>query len=106
LLSLIDFGINSLWIRNIKVASVEYATPLCTFWLDAALIGGIDAGVLNRGETEVWQAMGGQYLHCSKVFITFFTCARHGQMLRVSSPIQVLMAETVANPHYLSHLKS
>jgi hypothetical protein len=48
--SLIDAGINGLWISNIMSAGMEYDTLRRTFGPDLALIGGIDSGMLHLDE--------------------------------------------------------
>jgi hypothetical protein len=71
--SLIEAGINGLWISNISSAGMEYAALRRTFGSDVALIGGIDAGALSRDETAVQRAVeetvpplleSGHYLPC------------------------------------------
>jgi len=71
--SLIDAGINGLWISNIRSAGMAYPKLRRQFGPDIALIGGIDATALARDETAVRQAVlktvpelleGGHYLPC------------------------------------------
>ena len=70
---LIEAGINGLWISNIRNAGMEYAALRKTFGPDIALIGGIDAGALSRGQDAVRKTVektvlplleGGRYLPC------------------------------------------
>ena len=70
---LIEAGINGLWISNILDVGMEYAALRRTFGPDIALIGGIDAGALCRGENAVRETIeetvpqlleGGRYLPC------------------------------------------
>ncbi len=51
--SLLDAGINGLWISNIMNAGMEYGTLRRNFGSDLALIGGIDSGVLHLEEREM-----------------------------------------------------
>jgi len=71
--SLIEAGINGLWISNIQSAGMEYAALRRTFGPDVALIGGIDATALTRDEATVQRAVeetvpplleSGHYLPC------------------------------------------
>lgn len=71
--SLVDAGINGLWISNIGNSSMEYAQLRRTFGFDMALIGGIDSTALSRNEGAVRRAVeetvpplleGGHYLPC------------------------------------------
>ena len=71
--SLIEAGINGLWISNILSADMEYPELRRTFGPDVALIGGIDSGALSRDETAVRQTVeetvphlleSGHYLPC------------------------------------------
>jgi hypothetical protein len=71
--SLIEAGINGLWISNIRSAGMEYAALRRTFGLDVALIGGIDSGALSRDTAAVRRAVeetvpplleSGRYLPC------------------------------------------
>ena len=71
--SLINAGINCLWISNILSAGMEYNELRRTFGSDVALIGGIDSGALSRDETAVRRAVeetvlplleSGHYLPC------------------------------------------
>jgi uroporphyrinogen-III decarboxylase len=71
--SLIEAGINGLWISNIQSAGMEYATLRRTFGPDLALIGGIDSTALTRDEASVRRAVEetvhpllerGRYLPC------------------------------------------
>ena len=71
--SLINAGINGLWISNIRSAGMEYAKLRHRFGPEIALIGGIDATALARGETAVRKAVAetvpdllesGRYLPC------------------------------------------
>ena len=70
---LIDAGINGLWISNILDADMEYGALRRTFGPDLALIGGIDAGALNREEDVMIKTVretviplleSGRYLPC------------------------------------------
>lgn len=71
--SLIDAGINGLWISNIRSAGMEYRTLRRRFGPQVALIGGIDATALGQDETSVRRVVertvpplleGGRYLPC------------------------------------------
>lgn len=71
--SLLDAGINALWISNITSAGMEYRTLRRHFGPEVALIGGIDSTALLRGEAAVRQAVAetvppllsqGRYLPC------------------------------------------
>ena len=71
--SLIDAGINGLWISNIRSAGMEYPTLRRQFGPEVALIGGIDATALARDEAAVRKAVeetvpdlleSGHYLPC------------------------------------------
>lgn len=71
--SLIDAGINGLWISNIRSAGMEYQSLRRRFGPEIALIGGIDATALARDETAIRKAVretvpglldGGRYLPC------------------------------------------
>jgi len=71
--SLLDAGINGLWISNITSEEMEYSTLRREFGKDVALIGGIDATALNRGgeavrhtvETTVPPLLdSGRYIQC------------------------------------------
>jgi hypothetical protein len=71
--SLIDAGINALWISNIRSARMEYQRLRDRFGPQVALIGGIDATTLGRDEAAVRRAVeetvpplleGGRYLPC------------------------------------------
>ena len=71
--SLIDAGINGLWISNIHSAGMAYSRLRREFGADIALIGGIDAGALARDTSAVRRAIvetvpgllaGGRYLPC------------------------------------------
>lgn len=71
--SLIQAGINGLWISNIRSAGMEYAVLRRRFGPDIALIGGIDAGALAKDAGAVREAVsqtvpalleGGRYLPC------------------------------------------
>ena len=71
--SLIDAGINGLWISNIRSAGMEYPKLRRQFGSEIALIGGIDATALARGEAAVRKAVketvpdlleSGHYLPC------------------------------------------
>ena len=50
---LIDAGVNGLWISNIMTETMEYPNLRRQYGRDVALIGGIDATALNRGEEAV-----------------------------------------------------
>jgi hypothetical protein len=71
--SLIEVGINGLWISNIRSAGMEYPKLRRQFGSDIALIGGIDATALARDEAAVRKAVektvpelleSGHYLPC------------------------------------------
>ena len=71
--SLIDAGINGLWISNIQSAGMEYSRLRHIFGSDVALIGGIDSGVLTQDENTMCRAIektvlplleSGHYLPC------------------------------------------
>jgi len=71
--SLIDAGINGLWISNIRSADMEYTRLRQRFGNSVALIGGIDAGALAGDESAVRKAVedivpalleSGRYLPC------------------------------------------
>lgn len=71
--SLIDVGINGLWISNIHSAGMAYPRLRQRFGADIALIGGIDATTLTRDEAAIRKAVmetvpdlldGGRYLPC------------------------------------------
>ena len=71
--SLIDAGINGLWISNITSIGMGYHSLRSRFGPRVALIGGIDATALSRGETAVRKAVestvpplleSGRYLPC------------------------------------------
>lgn len=71
--SLIDAGINGLWISNIRSAGMEYPKLRRRFGSEVALIGGIDATALARDEAAVRKAVeetvpdlleSGRYLPC------------------------------------------
>lgn len=71
--SLIDAGINGLWISNIQSARMQYPELRHEFGADVALIGGIDSTALARDETAVRKAVeetvpglleSGHYLPC------------------------------------------
>jgi len=71
--SLLDAGVNCLWISNIMSARMEYSSLRREYGKDVALIGGIDCTALNRGEDAVRRAVeetvppllaGGRYLPC------------------------------------------
>ncbi|MCP4668699.1 MAG: hypothetical protein GY849_20335, partial [Deltaproteobacteria bacterium] len=51
--SLIEAGVNGLWISNIQSAGMEYKTLRQTFGPEIALIGGIDSGALAGDEADV-----------------------------------------------------
>jgi len=55
--SLIDAGINGLWISNIRSAGMAYAMLRRRFGPDIALIGGIDAGALAKDAAAVREAV-------------------------------------------------
>jgi len=71
--SLIDAGINCLWISNIRSTGMQYPALRRQFGSDIALIGGIDATALTRDEAAVRRTVeetvpilldGGRYLPC------------------------------------------
>ncbi len=71
--SLIDAGINGLWISNIRSAGMEYSKLRRQFGSEIALVGGIDATALARDEAAVRKAVkktvpdlleSGRYLPC------------------------------------------
>ena len=71
--SLIDAGINGLWISNIRGAGMQYRKLRRRFGSEVALIGGIDATALTRDASAVRKALretvpylleGGHYLPC------------------------------------------
>jgi uroporphyrinogen decarboxylase-like protein len=71
--SLIDAGINCLWISNIMSAGMEYDKLRRTYGTDVALIGGIDSTALSRDEAAIRSAVektvpslleSGHYLPC------------------------------------------
>jgi len=71
--SLINAGINALWISNIRSAGMEYPKLRRQFGPEVALIGGIDATALARDEAAVRKAVeetvpdllaSGHYLPC------------------------------------------
>ena len=71
--SFLDSGINGLWISNIMSERMEYSSLRREYGNDVALIGGIDATALSRGEAEVRKAVestvpplldSGRYLPC------------------------------------------
>ena len=71
--SLVEAGINALWISNIRSAGMQYARLRRRFGADIALIGGIDATALARDERAVREAVqetvpelleSGRYLPC------------------------------------------
>ena len=71
--SLIDAGINGLWISNIRSARMEYPKLRRRFGSEVALIGGIDSTALTRDEAAVRKAVeetvpdlleSGHYLPC------------------------------------------
>jgi uroporphyrinogen decarboxylase len=71
--SLIDAGINGLWISNIQSAGMEYHALRREFGPEIALIGGIDATALAESEGAVMDAVHrtvpallekGRYLPC------------------------------------------
>ena len=55
--SLIDAGINGLWISNIQSARMEYPKLRRQFGAEVALIGGIDSTALARDEAAVRKAV-------------------------------------------------
>ena len=71
--SLIDAGVNGLWISNIMSANMAYSKLRLEYGPDVALIGGIDATALSRDEAAVRCAVenmvpplleSGHYLPC------------------------------------------
>jgi len=71
--SLVDAGINCLWISNIMSVGVEYDILRRTYGKDVALIGGIDSTALSRDEASIRNAVektvpslleSGHYLPC------------------------------------------
>ena len=56
--SLIDAGINGLWISNIMTEAMEYQRLRREYGPEIALIGGIDSTALLRGEAAVRRAVG------------------------------------------------
>lgn len=70
--SLIEAGINGLWVSNIRSAGMEYPMLRRRFGPEIALIGGIDAGALVQDADAVHDAVaqavplldGGRYLPC------------------------------------------
>ena len=71
--SLMDAGINGLWISNIRSAGMEYLKLRRQFGSDVALIGGIDSTALARDKAAVRKAVeetvpvlleSGHYLPC------------------------------------------
>ncbi len=71
--SLIDAGINGLWISNIQSARMEYSKLRRQFGTEVALIGGIDSTALAQDEAAVQKAVeytvpglleSGHYLPC------------------------------------------
>jgi hypothetical protein len=70
---LLDAGVNGLWISNIMTEAMEYSNLRREYGRDVALIGGIDATALSRGEEAVRRAVEttvppllaeGRYLPC------------------------------------------
>ena len=70
---LLDAGVNTLWISNIMTPGMEYRNLRRRYGPELALIGGIDATALSRGEEAVRRAVeetvppllaGGRYLPC------------------------------------------
>ena len=57
--SLIDAGINGLWISNIRSARMEYIKLRQRIGPEVALIGGIDATALSGDEAAVREAVEG-----------------------------------------------
>jgi uroporphyrinogen-III decarboxylase len=57
--SLIDAGINGLWISNIRSARMEYSKLRREFGPEVALIGGIDTTALARDEAAVRRVVEG-----------------------------------------------
>ena len=71
--SLLDAGINGLWISNIMTEGMEYRNLRRQYGADIALIGGVDSRSLLRGEAAVREAVertvpplleSGRYLPC------------------------------------------
>jgi len=71
--SLIDAGINGLWISNIRSAGMKYSELRRQYGTEVALIGGIDSTALARDEAAVRKAVeetvpnlleSGHYLPC------------------------------------------
>jgi len=71
--SLLEAGINGLWISSISAAGVKYPALRRAFGKELALIGGIDAEALRRSEEEILRAVDetvpglleeGRYLPC------------------------------------------
>jgi hypothetical protein len=71
--SLLDAGINGLWISNIVSEEMEYSALRREYGGDVALIGGIDSTALTSGEDAVMRAVeetvpplleGGRYIPC------------------------------------------
>ena len=71
--SLVDAGINCLWISNIMNTGMKYEKLRRTYGNDVALIGGIDSTALSRDETAIRSAVeetvpplleSGHYLPC------------------------------------------
>ena len=71
--SLIEIGINGLWLSNIRSTGMEYAALRRTFGSDVALIGGIDSVSLSLDEAAMRRAVeetvpplleSGHYLPC------------------------------------------
>ena len=71
--SLIDAGINGLWISNIMTEGMEYRRLRREYGHEIGLIGGIDSTALLRGESAVRRAVeeivpplleSGRYLPC------------------------------------------
>lgn len=55
--SLIDAGVNGLWISNIRSAGMEYPKLRREFGSEVALIGGIDSTALSQDEAAVRRAV-------------------------------------------------
>ena len=55
--SLIEAGINGLWISNIRSANMQYARLRQEFGADVALVGGIDSGALSQDAPSVRNAV-------------------------------------------------
>lgn len=71
--SLLDAGINGLWISNIMTEGMQYRTLRREYGAEIALIGGVDSRSLLRGEAAVREAVertvpplleSGRYLPC------------------------------------------